>query len=79
MFFIDRVNVRTWEFSLWIVDEVTQLLSAKNLKESVDKDELVRNKLLEELNSLSFQLEILVFLRYTTEVLLTKNYPTPFS
>ena len=38
--------------SLWIVDEVTQLLSTKNLKEIVGKNELVRNKLLEELNSL---------------------------
>ena len=37
--------------SLWMVDEVTQLLSAKDHKESVGKDELVRSKLLEELNS----------------------------
>ena len=53
MFFVDRVNVMTsWESSLWIADGVTQLLSTKNLKEIVDKDKLVRSKLLEELNSL---------------------------
>ena len=53
MFFVDRVNVRTfWESSLWMVDEVTQLLSNKNLKEIVGKNKLVRSKLLEELNSL---------------------------
>jgi len=53
LFFIDRVNVKTfWEPSLWMVDEVTQLLSTKNLKEIVGKNELVRSKLLEQLNSL---------------------------
>ena len=47
------MNVRTsWESSLWIVDEVTQLLSTKDLKEIVGKNELVRSKLLEEYNSL---------------------------
>ena len=47
------MNIRTsWESSLWMVDEVTQLLSNKNLKETVDKNKLVRSKLLEELNSL---------------------------
>ena len=35
-----------------MVDEVTQLLSIRNLKEIVGKDKLVRSKLLEELNSL---------------------------
>ena len=46
------MNVRTfWESSLSMVDEVAQLLSAKDLKETVGKDELVRSKLLEELNS----------------------------
>ena len=35
-----------------MADGVTQLLSARNLKEIVGKDKLVRNKLLEELNSL---------------------------
>ena len=34
------------------MDEVTQLLSNENLKETVGKNKLVRNKLLEELNSL---------------------------
>ena len=51
--FVDRVNVNTsWESSLWTVDEVTQLLSNKNLKETAGKNKLVCNKLLEELNSL---------------------------
>ena len=44
-------------FSLWVADGVTQLLSTKNLKEIVSKDWLVRSKLLEELNSLSFLVE----------------------
>ena len=35
-----------------MVDEVTQLLSNKNLKETVGKNKLVRSKLLEELISL---------------------------
>jgi len=35
-----------------MVDEVTQLLSNKNLKETIGKNKLVRSKLLEELNSL---------------------------
>jgi len=35
-----------------MVDEVTQLMSNKNLKETVGKNKLVHNKLLEELNSL---------------------------
>ena len=35
-----------------MVNEVTQLLSNKNLKETVGKNKLVRSKLLEELNSL---------------------------
>jgi len=35
-----------------MVDKVTQLLSNKNLKETVGKNKLVRSKLLEELNSL---------------------------
>ena len=34
-----------------MVNEVTQLLSNKNLKETVSKNKLVRSKLLEELNS----------------------------
>jgi len=51
--FIDRVNVKTsWESSPWMVDEVTQLLSNKNLKETLGKNKLVRSKLLEELNPL---------------------------
>ena len=37
-----------------MVDEVTQLLSNKNLKEIVGKNKLVRSKLLEKLNSLFF-------------------------
>ena len=74
MFFVDRVNVRTaWESSLWMVNEVTQLLANKNLKEIVGNNELVRSKLLEKLNSLFFYLEIVVLLRLTTEVLLTKE------
>ena len=40
-----------------MADGVTQLLSTKNLKEIVSKDWLVRSKLLEELNSLSFLVE----------------------
>ena len=49
------MNVKTsWESSLWTVDEVTQLLSNENLKETVGKNQLVRSKLLEELNSLLF-------------------------
>ena len=53
MFSVDRVNVRTsWESSLWTMDEVTQLLSNENLKETIGKNKLVRSKLLEELNSL---------------------------
>ena len=35
-----------------MVNEVTQLLSNKNLKETLGKNKLVRSKLLEELNSL---------------------------
>ena len=35
-----------------MVNEVTQLLSNKNLKETVGKNKLVRSKSLEELNSL---------------------------
>ena len=35
-----------------MVDEVTQLLSNKNLKETLGKNKFVRSKLLEELNSL---------------------------
>ena len=35
-----------------MVDEVTQLLSNKNLKETLDKNKLQLSKLLEELNSL---------------------------
>ena len=35
-----------------MVDEVTQLLSNKSLKETVGKNKLVRIKLLEELNSI---------------------------
>ena len=47
------MNVKTsWESSLWMVDEVTQLLSNKNLKETLGKNKLEHNKLLEELNSL---------------------------
>ena len=47
------MNVKTsWESSLWMVDEVTQFLSTKDLKEIVGKNELVCSKLLEELNSL---------------------------
>ena len=46
------MNVKTsWESSLWMVDEVTQLLSNKNLKETVGKNKLVRSKLLEKLYS----------------------------
>ena len=61
------------------MNEVTQLLSTKNLKEIVGKNELVRSKLLEELNSLSFQLEVLELLQLTTEVLffLLRIFPTP--
>ena len=78
MFFIDRVNVKTfWEPSLWMVDEVTQLMSTKNLKEIVGKNELVRSRLLEEYKTLSFQLKVLMLLRLTIEVLLTKNFLTP--
>ena len=34
LFSVDRVNVTIfWESSTWMVDEVTQLLSNKNLKE----------------------------------------------
>ena len=64
-----------------MVDEVTQLLSNKNLKEIVGKNKLVRSKLLEKLNSLSifFWLEIVVFLRLTTKVLLTKDFSDPSS
>jgi len=36
------------------VDEVTQLLSNENLKETLGKNKLELSKLLEELNSLSF-------------------------
>ena len=55
MFIVDWVNVKTsWESSLWTVDEVTQLLSNKNLKETLGKNKLELSKLLEELNSLSF-------------------------
>ena len=47
------MNIKTsWESSLWMVDEVTQLLSNKNLKETLGKNKLVCSKLLEELNSL---------------------------
>ena len=47
------MNVKTsWESSLWMVVEVTQLLSNKNLKETLGKNKLERSKLLEELNSL---------------------------
>ena len=35
-----------------MVDEVTQLLSNKSLKETIGKNKHVRSKLLEELNSL---------------------------
>ena len=35
-----------------MVNEVTQLLSNKNLKETLGKNKLLRSKLLEELNSL---------------------------
>ena len=65
------MNVRTfWESSFWIVDEVTQLLSAKDLKESVGKDELAAQQVVRRVElSLSFQLKILVFLRLTSEVL----------
>jgi len=53
LFPVDRVNVKTsWESSLWMVDEVTQHLSNKNLKETLGKYKLERNKLLEELNAL---------------------------
>ena len=55
LFSVDRVNVKNfWGYSLWMADGVTQLLSTRNLKEIVCKDWLVRSKLLEELNSLSF-------------------------
>ena len=55
LFSVDWVNVRTsWESSLWMVNEVTQLLSTKDLKEIVGKNKLVRSKLLEKLNSLFF-------------------------
>ena len=52
------MNVKTsWESFLWTVDEVTQVLSNENLKETVGKNKLVRIKLLEELNSLFFLAE----------------------
>ena len=52
-FSVDRVNVKTsWESSFWMVDEVTQLLSNKNLKETLRKNKFERSKLLEEWNSL---------------------------
>ena len=75
MFSVDRVNVTiSWESSLWMVDEVTQLLSNKNLKETLGKNEVELSKLLEEFFLLYIsQLEILVCLRLTTKVLLTKN------
>jgi len=40
------------ESSLWIADELAHLLSNKNLKETLDKNKLVRSKLLEELSAL---------------------------
>jgi len=43
-----------WESSLWMVDEVTQLLSNKNLKETLGKNKLELSKLLEEFNSFVF-------------------------
>jgi len=49
------VNVTiSWESFLWTVDEVTQLLSNKNLKETLDKNKLELSKLLEEFFSFVF-------------------------
>ena len=79
LFFVDRVNVRTsWESSLWIVDEVTQLLSTKNLKETIGKNKLELSKFVRRVElSFSFQLEILVLLRLTTEVLFYQEFFRP--
>ena len=77
MFFVDRVNGKTsWESSLWIVDEVTQFLSNKNLKEIVGKNKLVR-RLLKKLKSLFFLARDLGPSTLTTEVLLTKDFSQP--
>ena len=74
------MNVKTsWESSLWMVDEVTQLLSNKNLKETIGKNKLVRSKLLEELNSLFLLDRDLCPVRLTIEVLLTKDFSDPSS
>ena len=55
MFSVDRVNVMIfWEYSLWTVDEVTQLLPNKNLKETLGKNKLELSKLLEEFTLLYF-------------------------
>jgi len=49
------VNVTiSWESFLWTVDEVTQLLSNKNLKETLGKNKLELSKLLEEFFSFVF-------------------------
>ena len=54
------MNVKNfWGFSLRLVDGVTQLCRPENLKEIVGKEQLVRNKLLEELDSLSLSVEAL--------------------
>ena len=74
------MNVRTsWESSLWMVDEVTQLLSNKNLKEIVGKNKFVRSKLLEKLNSLFFLTRDLGPSTAYNEVLLTKDFFDPSS
>ena len=56
------------------MDEVTQLLPNKNLKENLGKNKLELSKLLEEFILLYFLAGDLVFLRLTTKVLLTKTF-----
>ena len=52
---IDWVNITIfWESSLWTVDEVIQLLSNKNLKETLGKNKLELSKSLEEFYSFVF-------------------------
>ena len=54
MFFVDRVNVTIfWEYSLWNMDGLAQLLSKKISKKIEAKNKLVLSKLLEQLNFLS--------------------------
>ena len=61
------------------MDEVTQLLSNKNLKEIVGKNKLVRSKFLEELNSRFLLARDLGPSMATTKVLLTKVFSDPSS